>query len=145
MSRPSAMEVLHEIFSESAAWAYPSTPIPASIPDELTGQPRKTRQLGKGQPLARQAPATFPFSTKEAEVVWELAAQLILLYPTEPPSEIVRLAIEKSGLTAQDLTSEDIQMLQLAVYYEQNGPAKTNVRTGGTPGGPANASAGRTI
>lgn len=90
----------------------------------------------KGQAqIANQSPS-FPFRTASAEKVWATAQQLILLYPMSKPVEIMEMAFKESGVQHHELTPEDKHLLQMAVEYLQNGTPATNVRTGGTPGGP---------
>jgi hypothetical protein len=90
----------------------------------------------KGQAqIANQGPS-FPFRTASAEKVWSTAQQLILLYPLSKPGEIMGMAFKESGVQHHELTPEDKHLLQMAVEYLQSGTPATNVRTGGTPGGP---------
>jgi len=84
----------------------------------------------------------FPFHTRSAERIWVFAQKLILTHPEAPATEIIRMAAQESRLPLTDLTPEDITLLQMAVDWAQNGPAKTSVRTGGTPGGPFRSGGG---
>jgi hypothetical protein len=78
----------------------------------------------------------FGFRTWSASLVFEMAQRLVGLYPQSKPEEILAMAIRKSGVTSTELTPEDDKMLKMAIDWAQNGAAKTNVRIGGTPGGP---------
>lgn len=90
-------------------------------------------QMANGGPNTGEAPG-FPFHTKSAEKIWTFAKLLILTHPEAPPTEIVRLAMLKARLPPSDLTPEDTLLLQLAIEWMQNGPAKTNVRSAGARG-----------
>lgn len=78
----------------------------------------------------------YGFYSWSANRVYDMALRLIPLYPLKSPEELIGMAIQKSGVLSSELTPEDDQLLKIAVAYAQNGPPKSNVRTGGTPGGP---------
>lgn len=144
-TRDAALATLHKVFGE-AALATVSAPIATILTPDDSGvvrAPRKLRKLGKGQPLAQEAPVSFPFATKSAELVWDAAQALIPMLPLATPADILRVSMEKANIYTSDLSVEDMQMLQLAIHYQQNGPVKTNVRTGGAPGGPFNSTGSR--
>jgi len=85
--------------------------------------------------LANQNPG-FGWRTWSAKMVYEMAMRLLPLYPDKNAGEIIGMAIRKAGVLTTELTPEDDRMLKMALDWAQNGPAKTNIRTGGTPGGP---------
>ncbi len=71
-----------------------------------------------------------------ASKVFEKAQQLIALYPLSKPAEILGMALRKAGVLTSELTPEDDKLLKMAIDWAQNGPSRTNIRTGGAPGGP---------
>ena len=102
---------------------------------KTTQAPQIGNARGQAQQIMNQDPG-FPFRTASAQKVWDKAQELILLYPLKSPPEILGRAIQVTGVLSTDLTPEDDQLLKMAIDYAQNGAPKTNVRTGGTPGGP---------
>ena len=100
-------------------------------------------QIGnaKGQAQDANENPGFGFRTWSARMVFEMAQRLIGLYPLMKPEEILGMAIRKSGVLTSELTPEDDRMLKMAIDWAQNGAAKTNVRTGGAPGGPFRSTA----
>jgi len=113
--------------------------------DEMDVMGVKTHQAAqdgnaKGQAQILNQDPGFPFQTWSAKQVWKLAQELIPLYPLKKPAEIISLAIQRSGVLATELTPEDDQLIKMAVDYMQNGPPKTNVRTGGNSMGPSGSS-----
>lgn len=106
-----------------------------SINVKTTQAPQDGNARGTAQ-AANENPG-FGFGTWSARKVFEMAQNLIPLYPLSKPAEILAMAIRKSGVLTSELTPEDDRLLQMAIDWAQNGPARTNIRTGGTPGGPA--------
>lgn len=106
-----------------------------SVNVKTTQAPQVGNARGQAQD-ANENPG-FGFSTWSARKVFEMAQKLISLYPLLKPAELLAMAIRKSGVLTSELTPEDDRMLQMAIDWAQNGPARTNIRTGGTPGGPA--------
>src|SRR4029077_1716735 len=76
----------------------------------------------------------FGFRTATAWKVWQRAQELIVLDPLLKPVEILGKAVQQSRVAPTELTPEDEQLLRMAIDWLQSGPAKTNVRIGGTPG-----------
>ena len=103
----------------------------------------KAPEVGNARGQAQDANENpgFGFSTWSARMVFEMAQRLIGLYPLLKPEELLPLAVRKSGVQATELTPEDDRMLKIAIDWAQNGSAKTNIRTGGTPGGPYRSTA----
>jgi hypothetical protein len=91
---------------------------------------------GQAMDAAQDPGGGYGFYSWSANRVYDMALRLIPLYPLKSPEELIGMAIQKSGVLSSELTPEDDQLLKIAVAYAQNGPPKTNVRTGGTPGGP---------
>jgi hypothetical protein len=100
-------------------------------------------QVGNARGVAQDANENpgFGFRTWSARMVFEMAQKLIGLYPLAKPAEILAMAIRKSGVLTSELTPEDDKMLMMAIDWAQSGAPKTNVRTGGTPGGPFRSTA----
>jgi hypothetical protein len=123
-------------FKDKQPKVQPEEPIPEAI--AVMGiKTHQAPQVGnaRGQAIQAQDPG-FPFGTWSAKKVWEMAQQLVSMYPLKNPAEILAMAIQKSGVLTSELTPEDDQLLKMAIDFLQNGPARTNVRTGGAPGGP---------
>jgi hypothetical protein len=95
-------------------------------------------QVGNARGQAQKANENpgFGFRTWSARKVYETALSLIALYPLAKPADLIGMAVRKSGVLTTELTPEDDQLLKIAIDWAQNGPARTNIRTGGTPGGP---------
>lgn len=156
---PAAIATLKKVFGESTSWTGFWVPTQALLDPNTNTDPKIERKKSKrrsesinvmavkthqapqvgnarGQAqIANQDPG-FPFRTSAAKQVWDTAQQLILLYPTNNAGEILSMAVRESGVLATELTPEDEQLLKMAVEYLQNGAPPSNVRTGGTPGGP---------
>lgn len=118
-------------------------PLPPPLPQEESGPPMiafpKMHQapqigntVGQAQAANEKSPG-FPFSTKAAGIVWGIVQKMMLDHPEMPPPDILGQALQQAKTPIFDLTPEDIVLLQMAMQFFQNGPAKTNVRIGGTP------------
>ena len=88
------------------------------------------------EPLGTE-PSNFPFRTDTAEAVFHVAKNVIIEYPELGPDEVLQLALEKSNFPVEDITTEDMKLLEMAIEWLQNGPPPTDIRIGGGPGGPA--------
>lgn len=127
-----AKESLDSVFGEATSWwGY-------SVPNLMMLKMPQAGPVSRGEDSSG-----FPFATKAAMRCWSLAQKLIPLYPLARPEEIMNKAIEKAGTLATELTPEDEHMLKLAIDWAQNGPARTDVRIGGLPGGPARSGTGQ--
>lgn len=99
----------------------------------------KMTQASQGQVPSGQKypddvkPPGFPFSTKAAGVVWAAAQKLMRDNPEIAPQDILGQAMQQVKTPIYDLTPEDLTLLQMALQFAQNGPARNNVRAGGTP------------
>ena len=114
---------------------------PGVISPEIKTYQAPTVGNARGQAdLANQNPG-FGWRTWSARMVYEMAMRLIPLYPEKNAAEILGMAIRKSGVLTSELTPEDDRMLKMAIDWAQSGPARTNIRTGGTPGGPFRSTA----
>ena len=81
--------------------------------------------------------AAWPYRTAAAEAVWKLAVEMLPLYPHLNDRQVLRMAIEKAGVSALDLTPEDWRLLEMALEFAKNGTQQTPPpRIGGGPGGP---------
>lgn len=98
------------------------------------GSPVGKREKAQGG-SPEDAPG-FPFHTRAGEKIWSYAQELVLIHPEASIDELLRLSCEQSKVSSTELTPEDGQMLRLALDWLQNGHAKADLRTGGTPGGP---------
>ena len=100
---------------------------------------------GFGAPLGAQIVppiSSFPYRTRTAEVVWDMAKQLVPLHPELDERQIMALALQKSGVQAVDLTPEDWRLLEIAIESRKNGTlGLPKPRIGGSPGGPYNTGA----
>lgn len=95
--------------------------------------------LGAAQPLAPNEPGwqPFPYRTETAEVLWREIVKLIPLYPALNDSQIIRKAVEETGVSPLDLSPEDWRLLEMAVEWRRNGlKGMKKPRIGGAPGGP---------
>jgi hypothetical protein len=95
-----------------------------------------------GQPLAPNEPGapSFPFRTISAEALWQWICKLIPSHPEMSERDIIRLAVEQSGLDPLDFSPEDWRLLEIATEWRKNGTTGIKVPTiGGMPGGPANS------
>lgn len=134
LSRGRAEEAIDAVFGESTAWGGYYIPNPGMMAISQPEAPVDGQGGGGGS-----GGTGFPFRTASAEKVFREASRLILLYPELSPSEILRMAVEKSGVSQVELTPEDEQLLLISVQWLQTGPARTDIRIGGTPGGPFNS------
>jgi len=84
------------------------------------------------------AQQAWPYRTQTAEVVWKHASDLIPKHPELDENDILKMAIEISGVDALDLSPEDWRLLEMAIEWRKNGvTGQTPPRIGGAPGGPA--------
>lgn len=93
------------------------------------------------QPLAPMnrdgAQQAWPYRTQTAEVVWKHASELIPKHPELNETDILKKAIEVSGVDPLDLSPEDWRLLEMAVEWRKAGAAwQKRPRIGGAPGGP---------
>lgn len=85
----------------------------------------------------RGAPA-WPYRTESAHAVWAVLKRMIPLYPEKSIRELLKLAVDDSGVPGTDLTPEDWRMLEMAAEYHRDGTLYVKrPRIGGAPGGPA--------
>lgn len=131
MTRGSAEEAVDAVFGESTSWSGYWIPSPNMISIQQPEAPVDGKGGGGGS-----GGTGFPFRTAAAEKIFQKASRLILLHPELNAHEILRRAIEDANVKNSELTPEDEQLLLIAVQFLQNGPARSDVRTGGTPGGP---------
>jgi hypothetical protein len=83
-----------------------------------------------GLPGIPQGPS-WPYRTNAAERVWEFVREMLPQYPELDERQVLRLAIEKAGISALELTPEDWRLLEMAIQFEKNGmrhvaPIRTN-------------------
>lgn len=121
--------------------------------EETLGAPSAYRSSGawKGfyAPLGQQsapmnrdgAQQAWPYRTQTAEVVWKHASKLIPDHPEMNEADILKKAVEVSGVDPLDLSPEDWRLLEIAIEWRKNGAAwQKRPRIGGnTPGGPYNS------
>lgn len=88
------------------------------------------------------AQQAWPYRTETAEVVWKYASDLIPKHPELNEADILKRAIEISGVDPLDLSPEDWRLLEMAVEWRKAGADwQKRPRIGGSsPGGPANFS-----
>jgi len=96
--------------------------------------------LGVGQnvvPGNRDLSQPWPYRTATAEVVWKYAADLIPKHPEMNEADVLKRAIEISGVDPLDLSPEDWRLLEMAIEWRKNGvTGLPRPRIGGAPGGP---------
>lgn len=96
--------------------------------------------LGIAQSLApanQDAAQPWPYRTETAEVVWKYAKDLIPKHPEMNDADILRKAVEISGVDPLDLSPEDWRLLEMAIEWRKSGATWQNKpRIGGAPGGP---------
>jgi len=78
----------------------------------------------------------LPFRSRSAELVFIRALELAPEYPELDESKLLRQAIRDLGIPAQDLTAEDIRLIEMGLELHMNGPPPAISRTGGGPGSP---------
>lgn len=79
----------------------------------------------------------WPYRTETAEVVWKHASNLIPKHPELNEVDILKRAIEISGVDPLDLSPEDWRLLEMAIEWRKAGAAwQKKPRIGGAPGGP---------
>ena len=74
--------------------------------------------LGSGPQVSNPS---WPFRTDSADVVWQMVNELSNQYPEMQDNELIRLAVEKSGVSPLDLTPEDWRLLEMATQWLRNG------------------------
>jgi hypothetical protein len=118
--------------------------------EETLGAPTPTRSsaswrgfyapLGQlSAPMNRDgAQQAWPYRTETAEVVWKHASDLIPKHPEMNEVDVLKKAIEISGVDPLDLSPEDWRLLEMAIEWRKAGAAfQKRPRIGGsTPGGP---------
>lgn len=84
------------------------------------------------------AQQAWPYRTQTAEVVWKHASELIPKHPEMNEADILKKAVEISGVDALDLSPEDWRLLEMAIEWRKAGAAfQKRPRIGGSaPGGP---------
>lgn len=88
-------------------------------------------------PANRDAAQPWPYRTETAEVVWRTARDLIPKHPELSEVEVLKKAVEISGVDPLDLSPEDWRLLEMAIEWRKNGVTGQNrPRIGGAPGGP---------
>lgn len=79
----------------------------------------------------------WPYRTETAEVVWKHVSDLIPKHPELNEVELLKRAIEISGIDPLDLSPEDWRLLEMAIEWRKAGAAwQKKPRIGGAPGGP---------
>jgi len=79
----------------------------------------------------------WPYRTETAEVVWKHARDLIPKHPELNEADLLKKAIEVSGVNPLDLSPEDWRLLEMAIEWRKSGVSNLpKPRTGGAPGGP---------
>lgn len=89
------------------------------------------------EPGTDATPPPWPFATESARRVWDVAQKLAMEMKLLASQDILYRAVEDSKVSAADLTPEDMKLLQMAIDWIQNGPAKPSGRDGN--GGPFGA------
>ena len=85
----------------------------------------------------RDAEQPWPYRTETAEAVWKHASELIPKHPEMNEVEVLRKAIENSGVDPLDLSPEDWRLLEMAIEWRKSGTTgQPKPRIGGAPGGP---------
>lgn len=87
----------------------------------------------------------FSFHTREAEIIFEIAKRRMIEYPEKPLSDVLEMAMAEAGVTWEDLTAEDVQVLDIALNWAQNGPPPPTQRVGGLPYGTGRGGAGHSL
>ena len=118
--------------------------------EETLGAPSPVRSSGAWRgfsaPLGQQsvpgnrdgAQQAWPYRTQTAEVIWKYASDLIPKHPELNEMDILKKAVEISGVDPLDLSPEDWRLLEMAIEWRKNGvTGQTPPRIGGAPGGPA--------
>jgi len=108
----------------------------------------RLRQLLETQwsiPAGSSAPSSFKptknplFYSEAANKVWRVANRLVITHPELDEAAIIRLARKRAGVSA--MPDGDVRLMAIAVRFLKQGPAGQPNKIGGTPGGPAKASA----
>lgn len=87
------------------------------------------------------AQQAWPYRTETAEVVWKHVSDLIPKHPELNEADILKKAIEISGVDPLDLSPEDWRLLEMAIEWRKAGAAwQKRPRIGGMPGGPYDSS-----
>lgn len=103
------------------------------------GHPQGWAGFYGGLPVTPQA--SWPYRTQTAEAVWKAVTELIPKHPEMNETELLRMAIEQTGVQAVDLAPEDWRLLEMAIEWRKNGIKSIKLpRIGGMPGGPFNQS-----
>lgn len=120
MSKASdVLDDLKAVFGEATSWsgfALPNIHQMKIQPSTGPASMRAPKGAGWGETAA------FPFHTASAEKVWKEAKKLIFKHKTAGTNEIVRMAIDASGVLGVELTPEDAKLLSMAVDWARNGP-----------------------
>lgn len=113
-------EDLKAVFGESIPWTGYEVPNinQMKIQPERPGNVR----VPDGPSPGWAERAAFPFHTASAEKVWASVKKLMFKNKTAQTSEILRMAIEDSGVYGIDLTPEDAKLLAMAIDWARNGP-----------------------
>jgi len=87
-----------------------------------------------GNMFPRIGSVSWPYRTATAEKVWGAAKKIIPRYPHLNEREVLRKAVEETGVNPLDLTPEDWRLLEMAIEWRKNGfTGITTPRTGGGP------------
>ena len=122
------LEELTTVLGEYAGWSGFYGALPGAGP-------------GGGAPVGRDLSGqAWPWRTTSAHHVWAIAKKLIPMYPEVSEPEILRMAVQKSGIPPRQLTPEDWRLLEMAIEWRRNGTTYVkSPRIGGAPGGPASS------
>lgn len=113
--------------------------------EETLGTPSAVRSSGAWQgyygaaQVVPPSSSSFPYRTQTAEVVWKHARDLIPKHPELNEADLLKRAIESSGVDPLDLSPEDWRLLEMAIEWRKSGMASRRQRIGGAPGGPADS------
>jgi len=94
--------------------------------------------LGQASAAANRDDAQpWPYRTETAEVLWKHAKDLIPKHPEMNEADILKRAVEISGVDPLDLSPEDWRLLEMAIEWRKSGlTGQPRPRIGGAPGGP---------
>lgn len=84
------------------------------------------------------AQQAWPYRTQTAEVLWKCVSDLIPKHPELNEADLLKRAVEISGIDPLDLSPEDWRLLEMAIEWRKAGADwQKQPRIGGAPGGPA--------
>lgn len=84
----------------------------------FTGYGISTPAAPKMEPVV-----SFPFHTAVAALIWSTSKKILSKNKNAPPHEILRLALDASKAAPNEITPEDVRLLELAISWAQSGPA----------------------